>query len=129
MKFLGILALTLIVGLTVSAQTGGSTSETKPCSQDGVEKQNLITEAEAAEFNVRRIEIAGNTFTRHRTFSRKMAFNEGDIFKSENLLKSIDGINRIDLIEPITIDDVEIRLDRLNKDIDFVFCVIQKKRK
>jgi outer membrane protein assembly factor BamA len=127
MKFLGILALILIAGLTVTAQTGADQYE--PCSQDAVEKQNMITEAEAAEFNVRRIEIAGNTFTRHRTFSRKMAFNEGDIFKSENLLKSIEGVNRIDLIEPITIDDVEIRLDRLNRDIDFVFCVVQRKKK
>lgn len=127
MKFLGILALTLIVGLTVTAQTADDRPE--PCSQDAVERQNLIAEAEAAEFRVRRIEIVGNTYTRHRTFSREMAFNEGDIFTSKNLLKSIEGVNRIDLIEPITIDDVEIRLDRLSMDIDVVFCVVQRKKK
>jgi outer membrane protein assembly factor BamA len=89
----------------------------------------LITEAEAAEFNVRRIEISGSTDIRYRTFSRKMALNEGDIFTSENLLKSVRGISRINAIKPITIDDVEIRLDRQNRDIDFVFCVIQRKKK
>ena len=57
-----------------------------------------------------------------------MAFNEGDIFTSENLLKTIDGFNRLEVIEPITIDNVEIRLDRQNRDIDFVFCVIQKEK-
>lgn len=129
MKVFGILTLTLILGFTVCAQKGGDVLETKPCSQDAVEKQNMIIEAEAAEFNVRRIEIFGNTYSRYRVFSRKMAINEGDIFTSENLSKSIKGLNGLDVIEPLAIDDVEIMLDRKNGYIDFAFCVVQKDKK
>jgi outer membrane protein assembly factor BamA len=118
---------TFCVPLAVSAQS--AEPELKPCSQDAVERQNLITEAEAAEFNVRRIEIAGATYSRYRVFSRKMAINEGDIFTIENLEKTIDGMNRLDVINSITIEDVEVRLDRQNRDIDFVFCVVQKEKK
>jgi outer membrane protein assembly factor BamA len=126
MKLFGILILTLIAGFTVCAQKGADLPDTRPCSQDAVEKQNMIVEAEAAEFNVRRIEIVGNTYSRYRVFSRKMAFNEGDIFTSARLSKSINGLNGLDVIEPITIDNVEIRLDRKNRQMDFVFCVVQK---
>lgn len=118
---------TFCASVAVSAQS--AEPEIMPCSQDSVERQNMITEAEAAEFNVRRIEIAGATYSRYRVFSRRMAMNEGDIFKIENLVKSIDGMNRLDVIEPITIENVEIRLDRKYMDIDFVFCVVQKEKK
>lgn len=129
MKPVRMLIFVLAIFCSSQSVSAQAAEGPKPCAQDAVERQNLITEAEAAEFNIRRIEIYGNTYSRYRLFSRNMAINEGDIFKIENLLKSLDGMNGIEVIEPIIIDDVEIRLDRQNRAIDFVFCVIQKEKK
>lgn len=130
MKSLRILLLvsaSLSISFSIGAQPRDE-KEPRPCSQDAVERHNLIVEAEAAEYNVRRIEIVGNTYSRYRVFSRKMAFNEGDIFTSQKLSETIKGFNTINTIEPITIDSVEVRLDRQHRDIDFVFCVTQKEK-
>jgi hypothetical protein len=47
-------------------------------------------------------------------------------------LKSIEGINKIKAIEPISLEDIEVKLDENDargwKAIDFVICVEQKKK-
>lgn len=102
--------------------------ESAPCFQDADEKQRFVSEAEKNEYNVRRVEISGNESTRHRVFVKKLFINEGDIFTRRNLEKSIKGISKISVIKPISLEDVEIRIDRQDKIIDFVFCVVEKKK-
>ncbi len=86
-----------------------------------------IEEAEANEYYVRRIEIAGNLTTRHRVFAEKMAFGEGDIFTRKLLEKSIKNVSRIKQIYPIRLDNIEVRLDKNSKDIDLLFVVVERK--
>ena len=86
-----------------------------------------IEEAEANEYNVRRIEIAGNATTRHRVFSEKMALHEGDIFTRKLLEKSVANVSRIKQIYPISLDNVEVRLDKSAKAVDLVFVVVERK--
>jgi outer membrane protein assembly factor BamA len=106
----------------------------KPCSQDKAEKLELLKKAEDNQYNIRHIYIVGNTYTRYRTFREYMAeeFNEGYIFTRKNLDKSIKGINKLKTIKPITLDNVEVRLEKdevrnLNV-IDFDICVEQKRK-
>jgi len=127
-KISGFILLVFLSSFWVMAQNRQS-DEIKPCSQKKNEKLQLIREAEDKQFRVRRIETTGNTYTRIRTFVENMAFNEGDIFTKEDLLKSITGINKIKTIYPITLDNVEIIVDREFKDVDILFCVKQKEKK
>ena len=56
-----------------------------PCHQDRVDRERLIAEAERNEFNVKHVEILGNTYTQGRSFFRIITVNEGDIFTRRNL--------------------------------------------
>lgn len=124
-----------ILGLSsyfAAARTAGGNSYAEetapPCFQDADEKQRLIGEAEQNEYNVKSIEISGNEATRHRVFVKNLFLYEGDIFTRRNLEKSIKGISKISAIKPISLADVGIRLDRGDKTVDLVFCVVEKKK-
>ena len=113
------------------AAARGGGSEPRPCFQDGAEKQRLLKTAEDKQYNIKNIEISGNTSTRYRTFRKhwEKNFNEGDIFTIEALMKSIRGINRIRSIKPIGLEDIEVRLEENDRrgwnSINFVICVEQ----
>lgn len=91
----------------------------------------LIDEAEREQFNTRRVEISGSTYTRDREFRKRMVngMSEGDIFTRAALEKSVRQVSRIRSIYDITMENIEIRLDREDRSIDIVFCVKQKPRR
>jgi Surface antigen variable number repeat len=99
-----------------------------PCGQQKAEQDRLISEAIEKQYNIRRIEISGNTSIRHREFTKRMEsnFSEGDIFTLEALEKSIKRISKMKLIYPITLKNVKIFLDPKYVNVDFVICVVQK---
>jgi hypothetical protein len=124
--------LLIVLGSLLSFAQTEISEETKPCSQNSAEKMQLIKKAEENQYNIRHIYLVGNTYTRHRTFRKYMAeeFNEGYIFSQKNLMKSIVGINKLKTIKPISLDNIEVRLEKdsvrnLNV-IDFDICVEQK---
>jgi hypothetical protein len=90
----------------------------------------LVEEADRGQFNTRRVEIAGSTYTRDRKFRKRMApgMNEGDIFTQGSLQKTVRSIARMKVIYPITMDNIEVRLNRPERIIDVVICVTQKPR-
>lgn len=100
------------------------------CIQPPSVRDPSIAEAEKQQFNVRRVEISGSTYTRDKEFRRRMVVtNEGDIFERKNLEMTVKRIAKMRSIYPITINDVVVGLDRQYKDIDIVFCVRQKPKK
>lgn len=106
--------------------------EPNPCAQSKAEKMRLIKKAEDNEYNIRRIEISGNTYTRYRTFREHWdkSFEEGSIFTRESLMKSIAGTNKLKTIKTISLENIEVRLEENDRRgwnaIDFVICVQQK---
>ena len=70
-------------------------------------------------YRIRRVEFVGNTNTRDSVLRRNIYINEGDIFNPENLRKSIDGINKFDVFDKITEQDVSWQVDE--KYVDFIF--------
>lgn len=103
--------------------------EFEPCGHSADLRNPMIEVAERSQFNVRYVEIVGNTYTRYREFGKRMYQTEGDIFSREKLEKSVKRISKMRTIYPINMDNIEIRLDRKNGYIDIVFCVKQKPRK
>lgn len=110
-------------------------TESKPivleaCGHSKSVRDPLIDEAERGQFNVRRVEFVGSTYTRGRDlFKQARSVNEGDIFTRENLEIAVKRISKMRTVYPITMDNVEARLDRSDKSVDIVFCIKQKPRR
>jgi len=125
------LLLVLVLFSTASsfhAQTGAG--EPYKCGFTKEVLDPLVDEAERKQFNVRRVEIAGSAYTRDRAFRKRMVvgMTEGDIFTRAALERSVRNIGKMKEVYPITLQDVEVRLNREDKVIDVVICVIQKPR-
>jgi len=126
------LLLAIVDSVGKAQQSNQPLAEDNPkCGQPLEMSGPLIDEAERKEFNTKRVEIAGITYTRGREFWRRMApgMNEGDIFTRAGLEASIKKISKMKTIYPISKENIEIRLDRADETIDIVFCVIQKTKK
>ncbi len=128
LSFIGLISAALFsgVGNTVKGD------KVNDCFQDKEAKLRLIKKAEDAQYNIRNIYIVGNTFTRYRTFRKQMVedFDEGFIFTEKHLMKSIEGINELKTINPISLEDVKVQIERdAFRDldvIDFDICVEEK---
>jgi outer membrane protein insertion porin family len=88
-----------------------------------------ITIDEGKQFRLRRLEFAGNTFTRDRVLRREVLINEGDIYNQLALETSIVRLNQTQYFDPIDKDkDVEIRTDEESGDVDLIVNVKEKGR-
>lgn len=125
------LAFLLAVSSTAQNENKGFAADTTGCLQPRSDRDALIDEAMRHELITRRVEIAGSTYTRHREFVKRMVpgLNEGEIFTRAALEASVRRISRMKVIYPITIDDVEIKLDRAADSVDIIICVRQKRKR
>ena len=88
-----------------------------------------ITIDEGKQFRLRRLEFAGNTFTRDKILRREVLINEGDIYNQIALETSVIRLNQTGFFDPIDKDqDVEIRTDEEQGDVDLVVKVKEKGR-
>ncbi len=88
-----------------------------------------ITIDEGKQFRLRRLEFAGNTFTRDRVLRREFLINEGDIYNQNALEVSVLRLNQTQYFDPLDKDkDVEIRTDDEQGDVDLVVKVREKGR-
>jgi outer membrane protein insertion porin family len=88
-----------------------------------------ITIDEGKQFNLRRLEFTGNTFTRDRVMRREFLINEGDIYNSRFLEISVARLNQTGYFDPIDKDqDVEIRTDEEQGDVDLIVKIKEKGR-
>ena len=88
-----------------------------------------ITIEEGKQFRLRRLEFSGNTFTRDKILRREVLINEGDIYNQIALETSVIRLNQTGYFDPIDKDqDVEIRTDEEQGDVDLVVKVKEKGR-
>ncbi|MEP6946690.1 MAG: outer membrane protein assembly factor BamA [Acidobacteriota bacterium] len=84
---------------------------------------------EGKQFTLRRLEFTGNTFTRDRVMRREFLINEGDIYNQNYLDISVARLNQTQYFDPIDKDqDVEIRTDEENANVDLILKVKEKGR-
>jgi len=84
---------------------------------------------EGKQFSLRRIEFAGNTFTRDNVLRREMLINEGDIYNQLALETSVIRLNQTQYFDPIDKDkDVEVRTDEETGQVDMLVRVKEKGR-
>ncbi len=88
-----------------------------------------INIVEGKQFTLRRLEFAGNTFTRDRVMRREFLLNEGDIYNSRYLEISVARLNQTQYFDPIDKEqDVEIRTDEEQGDVDLLVKIKEKGR-
>ena len=84
---------------------------------------------EGKQFRLRRLEFAGNTFTRDRVLRREFLINEGDIYNQQSLEYSVLRLNQTGFFDPLDKDkDVEIRTNEEQGDVDLIVSVKEKGR-
>ena len=121
--------LILLLASVLPAQTQNNYDESK-WSNSKEERESRITFAAREEYNIHWIYIGGNTYTRFREFRKQMLpeFNEGYVFKRSALEESIKRISKMNSIYPITMDNVEVILNKEKKFIDVWINVKQRPR-
>ncbi len=119
------IALVLAFGTTLFSQAEPLIQE-YVCSQLKDIRDQLMHEAERAQFNVRYVEFVGPTYTRGREFFKRSRLGEGDIFTRKGLEASVKEISKMKTIYPITMDSVEVKLERTDRTINIIFCVRQR---
>ncbi len=88
-----------------------------------------ITIDEGKQFRLRRLEFAGNTFTRDKVLRREFLINEGDIYNQQSLEYSILRLNQTGYFDPLDKDkDAEIRTNEEQGDVDLIISVKEKGR-
>ncbi|HXH69708.1 MAG TPA: BamA/TamA family outer membrane protein, partial [Pyrinomonadaceae bacterium] len=76
-----------------------------------------------------RLEFTGNTFTRDKVLRREVLINEGDIYNQNFVELSVARLNQTGYFDPIDKDqDVEIRTDQDQGDVDLILKVKEKGR-
>ena len=79
----------------------------------------LMEEATRTEYNVCRVEFVGNEHIRDNILRRRIVQQEGDVFSRKALEQSLKNFSTLKMIYPVTLNDVEVRLDRKEKLMDF----------
>lgn len=84
---------------------------------------------EGKQFRLRKLEFAGNTFTRDVVLRREMLLNEQDIYNQIALERSIIRLNQTQYFDPIDKDqDIETRADAEQGQVDAIIKVRERGR-
>lgn len=88
-----------------------------------------ITINEGKQFQLRRLEFLGNTFTRDNVLRREVAVNEGDIFDRQLWEFSVLKLNQLGFFDPIDKDkDAEFRTVEETGEVDINLRVSERGR-
>jgi surface antigen-like variable number repeat protein len=88
----------------------------------------LLADAESPEYSVRRVEFVGLKHLRDGIVRKGFVQQEGDVFSRKLLEQSLKNFNSLGSLYPVTLDDVEARLDREEKLIDLTIYFRERRR-
>jgi outer membrane protein insertion porin family len=89
----------------------------------------VITIDEGKQFTLRRLEFAGNTFTRDNVLRREFVLNEGDIYNQSYVDYSVLRLNQLGFFDPVDKDkDIDFRQDEERAEVDVNVKVTERGR-
>jgi outer membrane protein insertion porin family len=89
----------------------------------------VITIDEGKQFTLRRLEFAGNTFTRDNVMRREFVLNEGDIYNQDYVDYSVLRLNQLGFFDPVDKDkDIDFRQDEERAEVDVNVKVTERGR-
>ena len=98
------------------------TSYSSPCSQPAAERSAIMGEAEKEKYTVSRVEFIGNEHIRDGVLRRRVLLNEGDLFRKRRLLGSIQNLNKLRMLRPVRLANIEIHLHKEDKLVNLLIC-------
>ena len=111
------------------------TAEPVPTFKDNPQNPNegivdfVVTIEEGKQFNLRRLEFIGNTFTRDNVLRREVLINEGDIYNEGYWEYSVIKLNQLGYFNPIDKDkDVDRRTNDEEATVDLTLKVSERGR-
>jgi hypothetical protein len=102
-------------------------SNSAKADEAGFYRERMI-HAEETEYCVRRVEFVGNDYVRDNVVRREFTQQEGDVFSRKALETSLRNFNRLGLFYPVTLNDVEVRLDSDDGLIDITIYFRERPR-
>lgn len=105
-------------------------AELVPCSQPSAEQRALIHAAEKGRYTTRRVEFSGNAHTRDQVLRQKtnIGLQEGELFTRNNLLKSLLNVSKLNVIHPVSLEDVVLHINEKEKMVDLTICFRERNR-
>lgn len=88
----------------------------------------LLREAEKNGYTMRRVEFSGNEHIRDNVLRRQFVQGEGDVFSRKLVDQGLKNFNSLGTLYPVTLNDVEARLDREEKLIDLTIYFRERRR-
>ena len=111
------------------------TAEPNPTFKENPQNPNegivdfVVTIEEGKQFTLRRLEFAGNTFTRDNVLRREVLINEGDIYNQSAWEYSVIKLNQSGYFEPIDKDkDANFRTNEEEATVDIDLKVTERGR-
>jgi hypothetical protein len=89
----------------------------------------LLREAEKSGYTMRRVEFSGNEHIRDNVLRKQFVQGEGDVLSLKLLDQGLKNFNSLGSLYPVTINDVEARLDRDEKLIDLTIYFRERRRR
>jgi len=89
----------------------------------------LMDEAQRNEYTMRRVEFVGNEHIRDNVLRKQFVQGEGDLFSRKLLDESLKNLSSLGLVYPVTLGDVEPRLDREEKLIDLTVYFRERRKR
>jgi outer membrane protein assembly factor BamA len=90
--------------------------------------EELMKEAEAGEYTIRRVEFCCYLRTHVYMLTRKSLLVEGELFKRGVLVRGLKNLSSLKSVRPVTLRDVEVRLDKEHKEMDCVINLQERRR-
>jgi hypothetical protein len=89
----------------------------------------LIDEAQQAEYTVRRVEFMGNEHVRDNILRKRFVQQEGEVFAKKALEQSLRNFSKLRMIYPVTLNDIEVQLDREEKLVDLTIYFRERRQR
>lgn len=90
----------------------------------------LIEKAEQNQYNVKYVELCCPEKVRGRVLFGKINrfINEGDIFTRQNLYQSLTALSKLKAIYPVSIENVDVKLDEEQRIINITYNIRERKK-
>jgi hypothetical protein len=89
----------------------------------------VLREAETNGYTMRRVEFSGNEHIRDNVLRKQFVQGEGDLLSLKLLDQGLKNFNSLGSLYPVTLNDVEARLDRDEKLIDLTVYFRERRRR
>ena len=133
-KVLLCLAASICLAVLAVGASGQETSvnneKDSSWSKTSQERDSRLEAASREPYVVSHVYVAGNVHVKDRDIRKRLltGFTAGDIFVREAFDNSLKEISRIKAIYPVTLNDIDVRLDEKEKHIEVTINISERRK-